>query len=217
MIAQGSKTLGGRQTAFDAEVAAIEAAVEWHRRSEFKHLVLHSDSTSAIARACHGGAGPGQGSASNIHRMVGEMMAFEGRSAEIRLVQRTRRQPARADRLAGMAAERTLRLWSRVASLACVPQTSDPREVPRSQRALACEPRPPWHGRDPTAPSKEVMPRQSEKHAGPHGSTNPHRALEVSRLPQTDPQVARRVRSSAGAQVTRAPTLSEYQARGNRS
>ena len=60
-IAQGSRTLGSRQVAFDAEVAAIEAAVDWYQRQDsLQHLVIHSGSTSAIARMCHSGAGPGQ-------------------------------------------------------------------------------------------------------------------------------------------------------------
>jgi hypothetical protein len=54
-VAQGAKTLRPRQTAFDAEVAAIEAALTWYHRSPFRHLVIHSDSTSAIARAGHSG------------------------------------------------------------------------------------------------------------------------------------------------------------------
>jgi len=56
LVAQGAKTLGGRQTAFDAEIAAIEAVVRWYQSSDFRHLVVHSDSTSAIARTRHSGA-----------------------------------------------------------------------------------------------------------------------------------------------------------------
>ena len=63
VISQGSKTLGGRQTAFDAEAVATEAAVNWYPGSSFEHLILHSDSTIAIARACHSRARPGQGPA----------------------------------------------------------------------------------------------------------------------------------------------------------
>jgi len=42
-------TLGSKQTAFDVESSAIEAAVDWHRHGTPQHMVVHSDSTSAIA------------------------------------------------------------------------------------------------------------------------------------------------------------------------
>jgi len=58
VIDSGSKSLGNRQTVYDAKVSAIEAAVEWHQCNEFEHMVIHSDSTSAIARVQHPGAGP---------------------------------------------------------------------------------------------------------------------------------------------------------------
>ena len=84
-IAQGSRTLGNRQVAFDAEVAAIEAVVDWYQRqSSFHHIIIHSDSTSAIARMCHSGAGPGQGPASNVCRMTTDTFAHTGRSAELK-------------------------------------------------------------------------------------------------------------------------------------
>ena len=53
IIAQGSKSLGTRQTAFDAEIAAIDAVTRWYaeNRAGWPALVIHSDSTSAIARA----------------------------------------------------------------------------------------------------------------------------------------------------------------------
>ena len=62
IIAQGSESLGTRQTAFDAEVAAINAVTHWYmqNRADRPALVIHSDSTSAIARAGQTGAGPGQ-------------------------------------------------------------------------------------------------------------------------------------------------------------
>ena len=62
IIAQGSKTLGTRQTAFDVEIAAIDAVILWYalNRADRPALVIHSGSTSAIARAGQTGAGPGQ-------------------------------------------------------------------------------------------------------------------------------------------------------------
>ena len=69
IIAQGSKSLGTRQTAFDAEIAAIDAVTHWYvlNRADRPALVIHSDSTSAIARAGQTGAGPGQKYAIRIH------------------------------------------------------------------------------------------------------------------------------------------------------
>jgi hypothetical protein len=57
-IAQGIKTLGSRQTAYDVEVEAIEAALSWYQTadSNYRHMLIHSDSTSAIARKSHSGA-----------------------------------------------------------------------------------------------------------------------------------------------------------------
>jgi hypothetical protein len=55
-IAQGAKTLGTRQTAFDTEIAAIRGA----KTSPYLHMIIHSDSTSAISRAGQSGSGPGQ-------------------------------------------------------------------------------------------------------------------------------------------------------------
>jgi len=66
VIAQGSKSLGPRQAAFDAEVTAIESALYWflHNRRDHQALIIHSDSTSAIARASHTGAASNMPSAS---------------------------------------------------------------------------------------------------------------------------------------------------------
>ena len=54
-ISQGSKSLGGKQVAFDVEVAAIKEAIKWFReQSNLPSVIVHSDSTSAIARRTHG-------------------------------------------------------------------------------------------------------------------------------------------------------------------
>ena len=56
-VAQGAKNLGHRQIAFDGEVAAIEAVVQWHSANNaFRDMVIHSDPTSAIAWVQHSGA-----------------------------------------------------------------------------------------------------------------------------------------------------------------
>jgi len=61
VIAQGNKSLGTQQTAFDTEITAIEEVVLWFVSSSGQHApVIHPDSTSAIVRASHTGAGPRQ-------------------------------------------------------------------------------------------------------------------------------------------------------------
>ena len=61
VIAQGAKTLSSKQTAFDAEAAVIEAVLGWYETQDhrFRRMTIRLDSTSAIARADHSGAGPG--------------------------------------------------------------------------------------------------------------------------------------------------------------
>ena len=122
-IAQGSRTLGNRQVAFDAEVAAIEAAVvSYQHQDRFLHMVVHSDSTSAIARMCHSGAGPGQGPATNVNQILHDLFTqgVRGvrRSAELHRVKGHAGTPGneRADKLAGEAAGKDR--WSETASLA---------------------------------------------------------------------------------------------------
>ena len=107
----------GRQTTFDAEAAAIEAAVRWYQVSPFTHAVIHTDSTSAIARASHTGAGPAQRPAREIHRIIGDLRR-NGRSAELGWVKGHAGTPGneRADSLAGQATNKTP--WARVTSLA---------------------------------------------------------------------------------------------------
>jgi hypothetical protein len=52
-ITQGVRNLGGQETAFDAGVAAIGQVITWFHRASQRHMVVHSDSMSAIARASH--------------------------------------------------------------------------------------------------------------------------------------------------------------------
>jgi ribonuclease HI len=116
-IAQGAKTLGTRQTAFDAEIAAIKEVLKWFGTSRYLHIIIHSDSTSAISCAGQSGAGPGQQRARKVQDMVAHL-PHQYQSAEITWVKGHSGTPGneRADALAGRTAERTS--WSPATSLA---------------------------------------------------------------------------------------------------
>jgi ribonuclease HI len=70
-------------------------------------MTIHSDSTSAIARAGHTGAGPGQGTARNIRNMVCTLRET-GKTVNLVWVKGHEGTPGneKADALAGPAAER---------------------------------------------------------------------------------------------------------------
>jgi ribonuclease HI len=101
-IFQNSRCLGSGQAAFDAELEGIKGALTWHLQGSFKHMIIHSDSTSAIERASHTGVGPGQRVARDIHRQVSSLNSIH-RSADIRWVKGHSEAPGNeaADTLAG--------------------------------------------------------------------------------------------------------------------
>jgi ribonuclease HI len=104
----GSDSLGKNQTAYDAEVAAIDEGIKAVSKSQqaFKHLSIFSDSTSAIAHVKPNKTGPGQSRATKVIRYIQRLKA-QGKTASIDWVQGHNNDPGnnRAGELGGQAAE----------------------------------------------------------------------------------------------------------------
>jgi ribonuclease HI len=185
-IAQGARNLGGQQTAVDAEVTAIELAVKWFlsqgRRLELRHMTVHS---SAIARASHTGAGPCQTTARNIRNMVCELRG-QGRTADLMWVKGHQGTPGneKADVLAGQAAGNTG--YSKPMKIAHLKlRISETFKTNKEEWHKS----PDRHGTEeipPPPPSEEVLSRRDAECSRPHCDSNPHRTLEIRRVPQAD-------------------------------
>jgi ribonuclease HI len=144
IVAQGSKTLGDKQTAFDVELTAVEAALLWYKDNytTHPHLIIHSDSQSAIARSEHCGAGPGERSAKSMQKILVNILRH-GRSANIVWV-KGHRHPGK--RKGGQTSRTGCRESSLVTNcLPLPPQTMYIREIQRSQDGMAPRPETPRH------------------------------------------------------------------------
>ena len=99
-------------------------------------MVVHCDSTSAIARVRHPGAGPAQRPAENIFRIVGDLATSQGKSAGLHWVKGHSRVPGneRAGALAGEAAEKNTVGPSHIT---CLSQAPNIREVPEGKGQVA--------------------------------------------------------------------------------
>jgi ribonuclease HI len=182
-VAEGLRNIGSQQTAFDAELAAIERVISWFVEpgSEWQHMTIHSDSTSAIARAGHTGAGLGQEVARNIRRMV---CGMRGRSVNLVWVKGHEGTPGneKSDVFAGKAAEKPGH--PKAASLAHL-------KLRISERFHCAKEA--WHKADKhhgteEIPPEEILFRQHEERAGSHCGTDPHRPPEVCCISEADPQ-----------------------------
>jgi hypothetical protein len=141
--------------AFDAE---IEEAPKWFQGSNsgFQHLVIYSDSTSAITRANHSGAGPGQRPAMNIRAVLSALGV--DRTAKIQWVKGHAGTPGneRADMLRRAAA------WSKFISLAHL-------KLQISEKFRAAKDK--WHA-DPDHHGSEEIPPPPPKKSCLDGAKN---------------------------------------------
>jgi ribonuclease HI len=113
MITQGTRPLGNRQTAFDAEAAAIEELLRWYETSHYHSLRLHE--RDRLCRPIR--AGPGQECVRKMQQTVAHLL-HQNQTAEIACVKGHAGTPGneRTDVLARKAAEKTA--WSPITSLA---------------------------------------------------------------------------------------------------
>jgi len=138
LFTEGARNIGDQQTNRPPSTrrpAVIEQVLErFLRKSNSHHMTIRSDSASAIARAGHVGAGPGQSRAINIRSLMHECRT-RGKTADIAWV-KGEGTPGneRADVLAGKSRRESRLLKSRVHG---TPGASDLREVQEGEDSLA--------------------------------------------------------------------------------
>lgn len=92
----GSQDAGQPPDSFRYGGAAVDTAFRWHRSSDLsRHMMVHSDSTCAIARLQHSDAGPGQACAKEVQRAPICMLVEEGRSGGSRTRRHSRQRGGR--------------------------------------------------------------------------------------------------------------------------
>jgi hypothetical protein len=178
---------GDMSMSFIGLLISLKSWILWFLTSsrDHRHMTIHSDSTSAIARAGHTSTGPVQSIARNIRNMVCELRS-QGKTVDLVWIKGHQGTPGieKADVLAGKAAEKAG--YSKYMSIAHLKlRISEKFRSAKEKWHKA----PGHHGSGEIPPlSQEILPRRHEERTGPHNCADPDQPLEVRSIPQADPQ-----------------------------